>query len=335
MKTMKTLVFVLLGGLLTALPAMALQSGPSRVDTKEVGKQVASANEAFEKAKKDAQRAAEKLAEAKAVESMTLQQKAAPGLVSDAVAKTKEAEDALKKESEALVEAQIKKLQADEAQQKTTIVEGLSIVNGIEYSTSKSSAGDQLLEQGQYYLEIYYNWQKPFEKLDCLDMGFGLDFRDAYFATTNAPTSSSSNRITQAQAIGITISPKLTFKKAPPLFIRADLGGIMSQSDNKDIDEEFNWECAAVVGLERPWNDEFHFRAEVGAAYYERLPEDTFRSLVRLLYGYKVSSSLKALVSVEFSGIEHNGSEEVRLQMGVEIDPKEIFSAIGKTVNGK
>lgn len=229
---------------------------------------------------------------------------------------------------------------------------GLRLIQGIQFSTS-SGIDDQekLLEDGNYFLQLYYTEQLS----DRWNIAFSVSYGKSFFAT-NAPalstltTQPNTDKIIKADAIGLKVHPKLILNQhnwdgtdilkvgglkpgeRSYMYTRADIGGVIAQSKDENIDEEFKFESDVVLGFESLYGSRFML-AEIGCAYYERLPDDKLRSVARVAYGYylgKPSSTFhgRLLLFTEFSGMEHKEAAEAKVFISYELDPEHFFKGI-------
>jgi hypothetical protein len=207
----------------------------------------------------------------------------------------------------------------------------LQVLQGMEFLSSPASEEyNSLLDDGNYFLELsYFHLFSP-----AVLFGAAVYFQQD-FVVSNATRVAQANKnvgadqIIKANVIGMQLYPQYSFSRIP-LYIRADLGGEMARDADENVDDTFNWRSDAVIGFEfRGYSTAFH--AEVGYGIYEMLPQDDWRSIVRLTYVYDLLGnglSGQVFLSTEFNGIEHSGNEQVRINIGYQMDPSKFFQAI-------
>ena len=209
---------------------------------------------------------------------------------------------------------------------------GLKVLQGMEFLSSRASEShDALLNDGNYFLQLTYQHSASAKLSAIASIYFQQDF-----VASNATQMAKANRnpgmdqIVKADVIGMQISPRYMFIENQPYFIRADLGGEMARDADENVDDTFNWRSDALVGFLSS-NGLSKFSAEIGYGIYEMLPENEWRSIVRFFYMYDLSSQDvhgRVFLTSEFNGIEHSGEEQVRINIGYEMNPEKLFEAI-------
>ena len=211
-------------------------------------------------------------------------------------------------------------------------INGLTVLQGMEFLSSRASEEhDALLDDGNYFLQLTYLHRLNTRLTASASVYFQQDF-----VASNANQMAKANRspgmdqIVKADVIGMQISPRYMLFTNRPYFIRADLGGEMARDADENVDDNFNWRSGTFVGfLSRSGSGTFS--AEIGYGIYEMLPENEWRSIVRFFYMYDLSSQDihgRVFLTSEFNGIEHSGEEQVRINIGYEMDPEKLFEAI-------
>ena len=211
-------------------------------------------------------------------------------------------------------------------------INGLTVLQGMEFLSSRASEEhDALLDDGNYFLQLTYLHRLNTRLTASASVYFQQDF-----VASNANQMAKANRspgmdqIVKADVIGMQISPRYMLFTNRPYFIRADLGGEMARDADENVDDNFNWRSGAFVGfLSRSGSGTFS--AEIGYGIYEMLPENEWRSIVRFFYMYDLSSQDihgRVFLTSEFNGIEHSGEEQVRINIGYEMNPEKLFEAI-------
>ena len=211
-------------------------------------------------------------------------------------------------------------------------INGLTVLQGMEFLSSRASEEhDALLDDGNYFLQLTYQHNANAKLSAIASVYFQQDF-----VASNANQMAKANRspgmdqIVKADVIGMQISPRYMLFTNRPYFIRADLGGEMARDADENVDDNFNWRSGAFVGfLSRSGSGTFS--AEIGYGIYEMLPENEWRSIVRFFYMYDLSSQDihgRVFLTSEFNGIEHSGEEQVRINIGYEMNPEKLFEAI-------
>lgn len=211
-------------------------------------------------------------------------------------------------------------------------INGLTVLQGMEFLSSRASEEhDALLDDGNYFLQLTYQHNANAKLSAIASVYFQQDF-----VASNANQMAKANRspgmdqIVKADVIGMQISPRYMLFTNRPYFIRADLGGEMARDADENVDDNFNWRSGTFVGfLSRSGSGTFS--AEIGYGIYEMLPENEWRSIVRFFYMYDLSSQDihgRVFLTSEFNGIEHSGEEQVRINIGYEMNPEKLFEAI-------
>ena len=188
-----------------------------------------------------------------------------------------------------------------------------------------------MLNDGNYFLQLTYRHGLSTQLTASASVYFQQDF-----LASNATQMAKANRspgmdqIVKADVIGMQVCPRYILRTNQPYFIRADLGGEMARDADENVDDTFNWRSDALVGFLSS-NGLSTFSVEIGYGIYEMLPENEWRSIVRFFYVYELSSQSdhgRVFLTSEFNGIEHSGEEQVRINIGYEMNPEKLFEAI-------
>ena len=220
---------------------------------------------------------------------------------------------------------------------------GLCLLQGLEFLSSPASEQhDALLEDGNYFLQLYYEHEFPPEWTNFTFSGSVYFQQD--FVASNAVRMAKENQtpglnqIVKADVIGMFLG----FRYSPhwtnppycnlPLYLRANVGGEMARNADPGIDDSFNWKSDLAVGFESEIGPST-FTAEIGYGIYEMLPASEWRTICELSYMYDLSNLNMngfLLLSSEFNGIEHSGDEQVRINVAYQMDPERLFEALAK-----
>lgn len=213
---------------------------------------------------------------------------------------------------------------------------GLILLQGMEYVSSRASEEhDALLNDGNYFLQLYYSYRLP-GRWDHYTAGASAYFQKDFVISNATKVAKENqtpnlNQIVKADVIGMFLN--FIFDpdwQVVPLFLRINLGGEMARDADENMDDTFNWKSDAAIGVETT-NGLSTFDFEIGYGHYEMLPENDWRSICGMTYTYDLSKkglAGKVQLSVEFNGIEHSGEEQARINVAYQMDPERLFTAL-------
>lgn len=218
---------------------------------------------------------------------------------------------------------------------------GLIILQGMEFLSSPASEQhDALLEDGNYFLQLYYEHEFPPEWTNFTFSGSVYFQQD--FVTSNAVRVAKENQtpglnqIAKADVVGMFLgfrySPHWTrpFLRNLPLYLRTNVGGEMARNADPGVDDSFNWKSDLAAGFESEIGPST-FTAEIGYGIYEMLPASEWRTICELSYMYDLTSqNINGYfqLSAEFNGIEHSGEEQVRINIAYQMDSERLFESL-------
>ena len=218
---------------------------------------------------------------------------------------------------------------------------GLSVLQGMEFLSSPASGQhDALLEDGNYFLQLYYEHEFPPEWTNFTFSGSVYFQQD--FVASNAVRMAkenqtpSINQIVKADVVGMFMGFRYTphWTKPPfcnlPVYLRTNVGGEMARDADPNVDDSFNWKSDLALGFESEIGPST-FTAEIGHGLYEMLPANEWRSVCELSYMYDLSyQNMNGFfqLSAEFNGIEYSGEEQTRINVAYQMDPERLFEAL-------
>jgi len=218
---------------------------------------------------------------------------------------------------------------------------GLEVLQGLEFLSSPASEQhDALLEDGNYFLQLYYAHEFPFEWTNFTFSG-SVYFQQDFVASNAVRVAKenqtpSLNQIVKADVVGMFLGFRYSthWTHHPycnlPLYLRATMGGEMARDADPNVDDSFNWKSDLAVGFESEIGPST-FTAEIGYGLYEMLPANECRTICELSYMYDLSSlniNGFLLIFAEFNGIEHSGEEQARINVAYQMDPERLFGAL-------